>query len=66
MMFLITLGAGCSWMLPSGTPPNAIAFGTGYIEIKDMVKAGLLIKIGTIFILPLAMYLISMPLTDLF
>lgn len=66
MMFVVTLGAGCSWMLPCGTPPNAISFGTGYIEIKDMVKAGLLIKIATIFILPIAMYLISAPLTSLF
>lgn len=66
MMFVVTLGAGCAWMMPTGTPPNALAFGTGYIEIKDMVRAGLILKVCTIILLPVAMYLISMPLTSLF
>jgi len=27
-------------MLPVATPPNAIAYGTEYVEMKDMVTAG--------------------------
>ena len=27
-------------MLPVGTPPNAIAFATGYVSTGDMIKAG--------------------------
>jgi sodium-dependent dicarboxylate transporter 2/3/5 len=31
-------------MLPVATAPNAIAYGTGEIEIKDMVKEGALLS----------------------
>lgn len=35
-----TLGASCAFMLPVGTPPNAIVYATGYISIPQMVKGG--------------------------
>jgi sodium-dependent dicarboxylate transporter 2/3/5 len=34
------VAASCAFMLPAATPPNAIVFGTGYITIPQMVKAG--------------------------
>ena len=34
------LAASCAFMLPVATPPNAVIFGTGFIKIGDMVKAG--------------------------
>ena len=42
LLFLVpvTLGASCGFMLPVGTPPNAIAFGTGYVTIRQMMRAG--------------------------
>lgn len=57
----MTLSASCAGMLPMGTPPNAIAFSSGYIRLKDFLKAGFimnLIAIGLIilfswFVLPL-------------
>jgi sodium-dependent dicarboxylate transporter 2/3/5 len=32
-------------MLPVATAPNAIAYGTGEIEIQDMVKEGFILSI---------------------
>jgi sodium-dependent dicarboxylate transporter 2/3/5 len=34
------MAASCAFMLPVATAPNAIAYGTGEIEIKEMVKEG--------------------------
>jgi len=36
-----TISASCAFMLPIGTPPNAIAFGTGQIPITRMARTGL-------------------------
>ena len=35
-----TIAASCAFMLPIATPPNAVIFGSGKIDIKEMVKAG--------------------------
>nr|CAC19843.1 SDAT(At) [Arabidopsis thaliana] len=45
------LGAQFAFLLPTGTPSNVVGFTTGHIEIKDMIKTGLPLKIaGTIFL----------------
>lgn len=36
----VALAASCAFMLPVATPPNAIAYGSGYIRIADMVRGG--------------------------
>nr|WP_136249468.1 SLC13 family permease [Ningiella ruwaisensis] len=40
LMIPAAMAASCAFMLPVATAPNAIAYGTGEIEIRDMVKEG--------------------------
>jgi len=47
LLFLIptALAANCSYMLPVGTPPNAIVFGSGLVTLPQMAKAGLWLNV---------------------
>ncbi|MCL4107827.1 UNVERIFIED_CONTAM: hypothetical protein GTU68_027212 [Idotea baltica] len=56
LMIGTTLAASCAFMLPVATPPNAVVFGSGYIKIKDMLRAGFLMNIISIVIIALVTY----------
>lgn len=47
LYFMIPATTGCSFafMLPVSTPPNSIAFASGHLEVKDMVKTGIVMNI---------------------
>lgn len=66
IMMAVALSSSLAFMLPSGTPPNALVFGTDYLETKDMVKAGLVVKLIGIVLFPIVMFLIARPLSPLF
>jgi len=49
-----TIAASCAFMLPIATPPNAVIFGSGKIKISDMLRAGFLLNIISIFAISIA------------
>lgn len=66
LMMTVTLSASFAFMLPTGTPTNAIAFGSGYIDIPDMIRAGAVIKVIAVIVFPVVLYCVAKPLTNLF
>jgi solute carrier family 13 (sodium-dependent dicarboxylate transporter), member 2/3/5 len=60
LMITTTIAASFAFMLPVATPPNAIVFGSRFINIDQMIKAGIwlniigivLISIVVLFLLP--------------
>lgn len=45
LMIAAGLAASCAFMLPVATPPNAVVFGSGYLRIPDMAKAGFMLNL---------------------
>jgi solute carrier family 13 (sodium-dependent dicarboxylate transporter), member 2/3/5 len=41
----LALAASCAFMLPVGTPPNAIVFATGRIPQPTMIRTGFALNI---------------------
>jgi sodium-dependent dicarboxylate transporter 2/3/5 len=55
--FSVTLASSFAFMLPIGTPPNAIVFSAGHITIKQMAKVGFLLNIiGVLLISTIAYF----------
>jgi solute carrier family 13 (sodium-dependent dicarboxylate transporter), member 2/3/5 len=51
------LAASCAFMLPVATPPNAIVFGSGSIRMHEMVRAGFLLNLLVIILVPVMAFL---------
>ncbi len=57
LMITATTATSFAFMLPVATPPNAVIFGSGYVSIPQMVRAGFLLNILGVIIIALAAYL---------
>jgi di/tricarboxylate transporter len=42
--------AGFAFMLPMGTPPNAMIYGTGYIELASMLRFGAILSLSALLL----------------
>lgn len=58
VMIAAAVAASCAFMLPVATPPNAVVFGSGYLRIPDMAKAGFALNILGVFIVGAAIYIL--------
>jgi sodium-dependent dicarboxylate transporter 2/3/5 len=56
LMIPATIAASCAFMLPVATPPNAIVFGSGRINIRHMVRTGIIMNIIGIIVVALVFY----------
>ncbi len=65
LMVGATVAASCAFMLPVATPPNAVVFGSGYLTIPDMFKAGIWMNILSIVLLTLITYFLLPYLWDI-
>lgn len=54
----MTLAASCASMLPMGTPPNAIAFSSGYIKLAQMTRVGFVMNIVSVILITLFCWLL--------
>ena len=57
----VVLAATCAFMLPVATPPNAVAFGSGYVTVAQMVKGGLWLNVIGIVLITATVYLLAVP-----
>jgi len=54
-MMVATIAASYAFMLPIATPPNAIAMSSGVVDVKTMMKYGVILNLlGILFIVLIA------------
>ena len=56
LMMVAALGSTLAFMMPVGTPPNAIAFSTGYVTMQQMIKVGFFLNLASIITITLFGY----------
>ena len=56
LMIPATMAASCAFMLPIATGPNAIVFGSGELEMRDMVRSGVWLNIISSLLISFLVY----------
>jgi sodium-dependent dicarboxylate transporter 2/3/5 len=60
MLLMIPATFACSivFIMPAGTGPNTVIFGSNRITVQDMARAGIWLKLISIILLPLVLYVL--------
>jgi len=54
MALAVGIVSGFAFMLPMGTPPNAMIFGTGYVRASSMLRFGAVLSVSALLLFLLA------------
>jgi sodium-dependent dicarboxylate transporter 2/3/5 len=60
-----TMAASCAFMLPIGTPPNAIVFASGRVSLARMARAGFLLNLIAVIVITAFIYFWAAPAWDI-
>lgn len=55
----VALTATCCFMLPAATPPNAVAFSSGYVQITDMIRGGVLVALVGVVLITVTVFTLA-------
>ncbi|RBP39823.1 sodium-dependent dicarboxylate transporter 2/3/5 [Roseimicrobium gellanilyticum] len=55
----VAIAASADFALPVGTPPNAIAYGSGLVSLPRMVKAGIWVDLLFVLLIPIMMWTVG-------
>lgn len=65
LMAPAAVAASCAFMLPVGTPPNALIFASGQVTIPQMARIGVWLNLMGIVLITVVCYLIALPVLGL-
>ena len=57
----VALSATCAFMLPVATPPNAIAYSSGYVTMGEMIKGGVWLNVIALALISVVTYFLAVP-----
>lgn len=55
------ISTSCAFMLPIATPPNAIVFGSGRVQMAEMARCGVVLNLCGVALMTLATFAILVP-----
>lgn len=62
LLLSATIAASCGFMMPVATPPNAMVYATGRINMLAMIRYGLLIDVIAIVLITIAVFALIVPI----
>jgi len=54
----VTLAASCAFMMPISTPPNAVVYSSGFVSVRQMIKAGFWMNLLAVAVISLIISLV--------